>query len=205
MGMHDNFSREKFDREYREWFAGIEASNFGDLEDMRNLFKFARERQMNVGVHHPLLKQGYSGVIGHPFYGSRDEAVRQRAFLALREALAQAAELGAWYVLIHYPKPSLLRPELDWSDWRFPKAGESLQAEDHLLATEREIGLEFFAKLSGLQREFGVPLVVEHDILHPIHYNGLFKELFLENPSLGLCVDTGRFHMLESTDRGLTG
>jgi len=200
MGVYGTFDPAKFDREYRPWFTGIEACNLRTYAEACSLAEYCRNNNIELGIHHPLVAGP-----AHALVTSRSGEVRQDAFRTIERALHEAKELGTAYMLIHYPKPSLLDPSLDWSDWRFPYPGEALAATQELLAQEEELGVEAFVKLQTLSQEVGMALVLEHDILHHIHYSGLLQQLYAAHPSIEICIDTGRLHMLEHTDPRFDG
>ena len=200
MGVYGSFDPGKFDREFRSWFTGVEATNLRSVGEARLLAEYCHDHGIGLGVHYPLVAGP-----AHPFLTSRNKDKRAEAYGLLRASLVEAKALGATYVLAHYPKPALLAPELDWRDWRFPYPGEAVTATEELLLEESEIGHEVFSQLEQLSHECGIQLVLEHDILHSLHYSGLLQSLFAAHSSIGLCVDTGRLHMLEHTDSGFDG
>lgn len=198
-GIYGGFDREKHRREFRPHFAGSEITCLPDQATAQAVAVEHRERGLLFGVHYPLVRASNATTPLHPLITSREQATRADAILAVEQEAERVKTLGAEYLLLHYPKPSLLLLERDWSDWRMPQSGEAIPATAQALADERELAVAAFAELSRISRQSGLKLVIEHDILHPLHYQELLPELFAAHPHLGFCLDTGRIHMLETT------
>ncbi len=203
VGIYGTFRREKLIRELKPGFAGVEVSCLPSLEEAKQVAAFAEDNGLQFGVHFPLVKGRYEGIPLHPYITGRHEE-RLLAFSAIEQDMRDAKELGASYLLLHFPKPALLEPGLDWSDWRFPDQGEAIWASDYNIVDERALAFSAFARLFKLSKEIGLSIVLEHDITHPVHYQQILPELFAAFPGIGFCIDTGRLHMQEHTDPGFS-
>lgn len=140
-GVFGEFERAKVERERRPGFHGLEVSCLRAYDEAENVFRYAKDCRLSVGVHFPLVRGAHPGVSLHARLTSKEAQVR--------------------------------------------RAG--------------------FEKLSWLASGSSVKIVVEHDILHSMHYSplsegGLLVRLFKQNPELGFCADLGRLHLSEYTD-----
>ncbi len=204
-GVYGRLCPQQVLRETRPHFAGLEISCLGSPQEAEAVAAFARERQLALGVHFPLVRPAGSGGAAHPLITSRDEAARNQAFSAVAGGLEAAASIGAEYLVIHFPKPSILSSSLDWSDWRFPQAGESMFEESTSITEQCHLAHSAFSALDRLAERSTVRIVLEHDILHPLFYQSLLPELFAAFPRVGFCLDLGRLHLQQHTDPGFSG
>lgn len=202
IGIFHRLDRDRFQREWRPWFHGVEVSNLVDQTEADQVLAFLREGKLPFGIHFPLL-QPAAGSALHPLVCSLDPEQRAAAVQQVAAAMQSASRQGAEYLLIHFPKPAILDSRLDWSDWRFAQSDEAII--DSLIDREEAAAAAADAcrQLAGLPTALGLPLVLELDILHAWHYRELLVELFQRYPQLGLCLDTGRLHLLRATDREL--
>lgn len=203
-GVYGRFQPELVLKETRPGFAGLEISSLGSLNEVIEVAAFAREHHLVLGAHFPLVRSTHPGCALHPLVTSRDAAMREQAFSALASELQVLERLAVKYLVVHFPKPSLLCSSLDWSDWRFPQEGESLLAEETGTAEQRQLALMAFSELDQLAAQTSVRIVLEHDILHSVFYQSLFGELLAEFPRVGFCLDTGRLHLQQHTDPGFS-
>ncbi len=200
IGIHGQFDQAKFERDWRPWFTGVEVSSLSSWAEVAKTVAFVKERGIEFGIHFPLVKGRYGELDPHPLISSFDLGVRSASLQAVRTALREAKDLGAQYLLIHFPKPAIIQSDLDWSDWRFVQKGEAI-TDEHLVPTEVERAANVsFAQLDKLSQEAGVRLVLEMDILHAWFYQGLIRRLYESHSGLGLCLDTGRLHLQHATD-----
>ncbi|MGE5654115.1 MAG: sugar phosphate isomerase/epimerase family protein [Bacillota bacterium] len=202
VGIYGSFDREKFQREWRPWFTGVEVTNLSSWEEAVEVVKFTRSMGIKFGIHHPLVKGQYEGFDPHLLVNSPDIDVMARSISLVNQALTEARELGAEYLLIHFPKPVILDTSLDWSDWRFVQPGEAIPQGEVDRAKLERISKRAFENLEQFSHEVGVPLILEMDILHAWYYQGMIRELYQAHPGLGLCLDTGRLHLQSATDPG---
>lgn len=200
IGIYGQFDQAKFEREWRPWFTGVEISCLPSWDEAVKTIAFVKEQGLEFGIHFPLVKGRYGEFDPHPLISSFDPGVRSASFQAVRTALQEAKDLGAQYLLIHFPKPAIIQSDLDWSDWRFVQKGEVITEESLTPNKVERIANISFARLQELSQEVGVRLVLEMDILHAWFYQGLIRRLYESCPGLGLCLDTGRLHLQRATD-----
>lgn len=199
-GIYGGFEPKRVERETRPGFWGVEACSLADWGEASRTAEWLRERNLRMGVHFPLVAGAYPEVILHPLLTSADQAEREAGFHALEQDLVRASELGAEYVITHVPKPAVIDPELDWSDWRFVHRGETIPASATTPAEQEDLLDSAFERLVGVSQKSGVKVVLENDTLHSMHYGSLLPRLFAAHPELGFCFDTGRARILERTD-----
>lgn len=208
IGIHGRFDRARFEREFRDGFWGAEISCLASPDEAAATVSYLKERGLHFGIHFPLVQGRPEGIQLHPLVSALDERRREHALAAVADSLREAGELGAEYLLVHFPKPALLDAALDWSDWRFPQAGEALPDDTIDLAACEQVARVAFAELTLLAKAAGVRLVLESDILHPLVYRSLLRDLYAgqgDGAGLGLCLDTGRLHLQEATDPAFSG
>ena len=205
-GIYGAFNRAKTTREMRPGFHGFEVSCLQGTGEAKEVTDYACGNGLAMGVHFPLIRDAYPAVGLHPWLTSRDEHIRRAGFEAINRDLDAANAIGAEYLVVHYPKPAVIDCNLSWIDWRFVQQGEAIDERTTSPAEQEDLSLAAFDRLSQLASQSRVRLAIEHDVLNFMHYgplNGgaaLLPRLFRQHPDLGLCVDTGRLHLLESTD-----
>jgi len=202
-GVYGTFEPERVIRETRAGFWGLELGMLRSLSQAHAAVEFAKAQGLGLGIHAPLYASPKGsqpeGGFPHPFITSPDADIRQHAFAIVDNELRQARDLGASYVIIHYPKPAVLDPIIDWSDWRFVQPDEYVWEGSCPYILDRGSNEAVFSRLVELSAMSGVQLVLEHDIMHPWHWE-LLPELFASHSSLGFCLDTGRLHLQQHAD-----
>lgn len=206
-GIYGAFDPEKVAREWRAGFHGVEISCLRSQKDADLAFSFARDCEMGAGVHFPLVRDSHPAVGLHPPLTSNDARERRAGFDAIARELEMADRYGARYLVVHYPKPAILKAGADWSDWRFVSDREAIDERATSLSQQEDLSYAAFETLTEIARGSGVRVVIEHDILCPLHYGtaggqGLLFRLLKSHPSLGFCVDLGRLHLQEVIDSG---
>lgn len=202
IGIYGSFRPEQVDRETRPGFYGTEVSCLPSLAEARRTAMYLGERHLRLGVHFPLVAGAHPGVVLHPFITSTVQADREAGFHALEQDLRHAAALGAEYLVTHIPKPAVIDPALDWSDWRSAQEDETILMGSTSTAEQEDLLASAFSRLSSLSSDSGTKVVLENDVLHAVHYGSLLPRLFSSHPGLGFCLDTGRARILERTDPG---
>lgn len=158
-----------------------------------------RQRGWSFGVHHPLVQR--HAWDWAPFWLDPDPDGAIAARRTAADAAGEAADLGASYVLFHYPWPSLIDPAIDYprAGWKIPPVAqpESLWPRERL----RDLSMRVFSDLEDAALMAGIRVVVELDgpnahFFPSLAPDDLCKELFLSHPALTLCIDTGRFDLL---------
>lgn len=191
IGMWGSFDDEKWQRDLTSEIHGVELSMIPELELIETL---QRLDGRPFGIHHPLKWQEkrFPEFLIHE---ERDEAVE----CAVR-AIAEAATLGAEYILFHFPRPLFVPENFRLEYWG---GCQENPVVDHDLMDLEEIEDDLWMvadRLDQAVQEHGMRVYLEHELLHPVFYNRLFPELFQRYPSLGLCLDTARLRLQEFCD-----
>lgn len=199
IGMHGGFDKQKYDRDMRDNFYGVEACCFKDSKDVDILLEHLKNDGKRLAIHYPIIKGRYKYV--HPFLLDKEKSEREEAFEAFEREVENAAKLGAFHILTHYPKPALIGRCLDWSSWRTTCDKEFMYSDEYDKVMLEELSHEMFSRLSRMSEDYGMKIVIEHDILDRyIYENKLLERLFEKHNNLKFCVDTGRIHLLSKTD-----
>jgi sugar phosphate isomerase/epimerase len=152
-----------------------------------------------LGVHYPLV-QAHAWDWA-PFWLAPQGPERQAARRAALAAMAQAKELGASYILFHYPWPALVDRAVPYESlgWKIPPTAQ----DERLWPRERLAGVseEIFAELEGASRALRLRVVLELDgpngvWFDPAPRRDLCAALFAAHADLDLCLDTGRLGLL---------
>lgn len=196
-GVYGEFCPQQLEKILRPDFAGLEVSWLSSTEEARAVAAYAAGRGLALGIHFPLVRTTGRR---HPLLASPDPAQRHAALMSVGAALAEAAELSASYLVIHFPKPAFIQSGLDWSDWRFVQDDEAIDAAATCWEAHAGLASQVFRCLERMSTRAGVRAVVEHDILDPEHHCWLLPRVLAACPGVGFCVDTGRLHLLELTD-----
>ncbi|GIP31822.1 sugar phosphate isomerase/epimerase [Paenibacillus sp. J2TS4] len=199
IGQYGSFDYNKYRRDYKDAFFGIEACLFNSEEDTMNLIHESRTRGFNVGIHFP-LRAGRSRLRDALFL-SPDPSERERAFELVQQELDYLVRVKPEYVLFHYPKPVLLDDRVDWSNWRFADSKEFIM-ESHFSADEFfEKSVYLFQWLSAKSEEYDFVPVLEFDALNKYVYEtDRLEQLLLKYSKIKLCLDTGRLYLQERLD-----
>ena len=129
IGQFNRFDYEKFERDFRDEFYGIEACLMQNEKEIENLISESIKNDFNIGVHFPL----HAGIskLRDPQFTSLDENVRLEAFSTIENELKAIQKVKPEYVLFHYPKPVILDSSVDWSNWRFADKSEYIFEEEY--------------------------------------------------------------------------
>lgn len=144
--------------------------------DVALLRKEVHGRSLASSIHAPLVKpEWYPDPPTWSFLCDVDPDSRNRTFRMIEETLAHAKELGAEYVIVHFPTPSTdgdgERPEkLESIAWR---------------------SCERLAEMAGKRK---VPIHIEALVNSPYLTTGFLPEALGQYP-LGYCFDTGHMNL----------
>jgi hypothetical protein len=181
----------------RPYWRGAELGALDTFPDVWGAVGEAEYHDWIIGVHHPLYKKG--GADWCRFF-DQDPVVRARA-LALAHTGAQAAhQIGARYILFHFPWPGFLAPGANYTaaDWHFTDELTSVHdwPEDKVYDVSRRA----FERLAEIQAKESIQIVLEIAGPNPYFFDGdLYSRLFTQFPELSLCQDTGRLGLLAKT------
>lgn len=200
IGMHGKFDDEKFKRDFTEGITGIEFCNFSDKAEIERMLEKAEEHKFKIGIHFPLDKASYR--FRDPLILALNEEERNRAFKALETEMKFAAQIGAEYLLIHFPKPMALDKRWNWEMCYFATQEEMMYDTEYQYDIFEENCREAFKIMSRLSLRTGIPIVLELDFLNSYLYEGrLLKELLQEYPVIKLCIDSARLYIQSVIDK----
>ncbi|MGI8316048.1 TIM barrel protein [Halobacillus mangrovi] len=162
----------QFDKLFKKGLPHIEIGEFPDRDSFFQFYEKAKERKVSFGVHSPLIR-------GNSKYDLIDEVVMSpvEARSNFEREVKELAELGAEYVLIHFPY------------FKSPPVSS--------IESTIEEGFQF---LSDLQNRYGIPIVCEPKLgpersphnIQALHDHGL--DLIVKY-GLYICIDLGDYHM----------
>lgn len=199
IGQFGKFDYDKFNRDYRNGFYGIEACLFETEEDIKYLIKEAENNNFNIGIHFP-LRAGGSKLRDAQFL-SLDEQVKHDAYNLIEEELKFLIKVKPKYVLFHYPKPVILDENVDWTFWRFADKSEYTYESNYSYEKFKENSEKLFEWLSQKSIQYNFTAVLELDALNKyIYKTKLLEELLIKYNNVKLCLDTGRLHLQDKID-----
>lgn len=201
IGQFDSFNIEKFRKDYREGFYGIEACSLKTDEDIQALKTAAGKYNLKLGIHFPLR----SGIFPFrdPLFLSLNKETRAWSFNAIEEELDYIKQIGInpLYILFHYPKPVILPEGFDFSRWWFKDSSEYVFESEYTFDSLIEHSKFLFNWLSEKSCEYGFTPVLELDAVNRYIYNESFlEELLNRHDRIKLCLDIGRLHIQDRID-----
>lgn len=200
IGQYGHFDDNKYYRDYRADFYGIEACLFQSSEDINRLIKESDQAGFRIGVHFP-LRAGISSLRDALFL-AKDNAVRSEAYAIAEQELAYIHSfMQPEYVLFHYPKPVILDNRADWSSWRFDDAVEYGYESEYSFEDFKMNSDALFDWLTRKSEEYGFVPVLEFDALNKYVYEQDYLKEKLETcGSIKLCLDTARLYIQDRID-----
>jgi len=164
---------------------GIEFGFLNDKSELDILKSFITERNMQLGLHHPVIKyksigENSNNISLDKCITSHIDDVRKNALESVHNSLALAAEYNAKYLVIHAPG--------------------KIKGTDKLSLTKEQyvkVVNESLFELDKMSHSFGVPIILESDGPN-IFYNTPedFVNLLKMYPNLKHCLDTLHFAVL---------
>lgn len=199
IGQYGGFDYQRFERDYRASFYGIEACLFESEEDTLNLIQESQKHNFNVGIHFP-LRAGRSHTRDALFL-SKDDRVREDAFEWIKQELDYLTKVKPKYVLFHYPKPVILDDRVDWGKWKFADPSEYVHESSYSYEEFAKRSEELFEWLTVQSETYHFTPVLEFDALNQyIYETNLVEELLDKYNKIKLCLDTGRLYLQEKID-----
>lgn len=199
IGMFKGFDNLKFKRDFREKFYGIEASMFPDKKAVEVLVKKSKEYGFAFGIHYPLIEK--DTVYRDPFIFSPDVEERKQAFKYLEGEAAYGQEIGAEYILTHFPKPILVDKSLDFSFWKVDGEKEWIFSELYSVEKLEENLEDMFRKLEEISIKHQIQVVLEFDAVASVFSDtNILIEKLKKYDKIKVCIDTGMLHLQEITD-----
>lgn len=203
IGQFDRFDTKRQNRDFRNYFFGIEVNQMESLRELQLLKDNIRERNLNIGIHFPLLKNQWRS--RDPQYLSKDNRTYEESIKYMENEFARAQELNPDYILLHYPKPVILDDNVDWTSWRFEDDTEYYYESTISYEYFKEKSEHFFKILSEYGKKYNFTPVLELDGLNKyIYETSLLENLLEEYPDIKLCLDFGRIHLQECIDKNFT-
>lgn len=200
IGQYGKYDFDKFNRDFRKDFFGIEAFMLNTEEDIDYLVAESEKHGFNIGIHFPLRAGLYK--FRDPQFLSRIDDIRKDAFSCIEEELIyiMKKQLKPKHIVFHYPKPIILDGNVDWKNWKL--TGSEYAFESEYSYNELFIRSEYlFEWLSEKSIEFDFIPVLELDaISNYIHKTNLLEELLDRFDRIKLCLDTARLHAQDMTD-----
>ena len=199
IGQFDRFDINRQNRDFRDYFVGIEVNQMESLAELEVLKEYIRHRNLNIGIHFPLLKNQWRA--RDPQYLSKDYRTYKESINYMENEFARAEELNPDYILLHYPKPVILDDNVNWSSWRFSDATEYYYESEVSFEYFEERSRNFFKILSEQGKKYSFTPVLELDGLNKYVYEtNLLEDLLKEYPNIKLCLDFGRIHLQDCMD-----
>lgn len=204
IGQFDKFDINKQNRDFRDYFFGVEVNQMESLSELQILRDNIRDRKYKIGIHFPLLKNQWRA--RDPQYLSKDITTYEESINYMENEFARAQEFNPDYILLHYPKPVILDDNVDWSSWRFYDATEYYYESEISYEFFQEKSKNFFKILSEQGKKYNFTPVLELDGLNRYVYKtNLLEDLLDEYPNIKLCLDFGRIHIQDCIDDNFSG
>lgn len=204
IGQFDRFDIKKQNRDFRDYFFGIEVNQMESIGELKILKDNIIDRNLKVGIHFPLLKNQWR--TRDPQYLSKDNKTYEESISYMENEFARAEEFSPDYILLHYPKPVILDENVDWSSWRFYDVTEYYYESEISYKYFEEKSINFFKILSEQSRKYHFTPVLELDGLNRYVYEtNLLEDLLDEYSNIKLCLDFGRIHIQDCIDDNFIG
>ncbi len=201
IGQYGFFDTDKFDKDYREGFYGIEACLLKSKEDISLLQLEANKKNLHIGIHFPLRAGVFS--FRDPLFLDLNVNTRMQAFEAAEKELSfiKRENINPRYILFHYPKPVIINNEFDLSRWRFYHKSEYVFESEYPIDNFIEYSEVLFEWLNRKSHEYNFIPVLEFDALNKYIIENTFVEaLFDKYNNVKACLDIGRLHVQDRID-----
>lgn len=201
IGQYGKYDFDKFNRDFREDFFGIEACLLNSEVDIEHLIAESEKYSFNIGIHFPLR----AGVHKYrdPQFLSNCEGVRNDAFDSIGEELnyIRQKKINLNHIVFHYPKPVILDKKYNWSGWRFVDNSEYVFDFDYSYVDFTKRSEYLFKWLTEKSMEYDFVPVLELDAITKYIYNSdILEELLERFDKVRLCIDIARLHMQFKTE-----
>ncbi len=165
---------------------GISRGEFYNFvpDDLPVVKQFIREHDIVPSVHCPLRKAPwYPHPVTWSFLTSDvHHAERELSLHLVEQALQDAQDIGATYMVVHYPTPA------------------SDQAGEMPLDQQYAIAWDSARRLAEWSRSFGIPIHIEGFGPSPFLTPDFLREVLTTFPDLRYCFDTGHMHIAAQRD-----
>lgn len=199
IGQYGGFDQQKFQRDFKRGFYGVEACLFQSEQDIAHLLEAAKENEFHIGIHYPFRARNEA--IRDALFMAKDEPLHQKAFDEIQREWEYLAAIKPAYILFHYPKPVILDDRVNWDRWRFTDKSEYTFELEYSYELFAERSLSLFQWLQAKSREYDIVPVLEFDALNRYIYETDFLEKSLDTyDRIKLCLDTARLHLQDTID-----
>lgn len=200
IGQFEKFDIVKQNRDFRDYFFGIEATQMESLDELEKLRNYIMDKNINVGIHFPILNNQWRA--RDPQYLSKDNKTYEESINYMEKEFSRAVEFNPDYILLHFPKPVILDDNVDWSFWRFYDNTEYYYESDISFDFFEARSKNFFRILSEQGKKYNFTPVLELDGLNKYIYGTtLLEDLLAEYTNIKLCLDFGRIHLQACIDK----
>ncbi len=200
IGLHGEFDKRKYEKDFTKHISGIELCNFKSTEEVDEIYALSLSEAFDLGVHFPLYQSSYK--YRDPLVTSHDLGEVEAAFDAIENELVCSKNINARYLLIHFPKPMLIDSRMDWTLVKYQAhdaiASEAYSEKSFVLACKQAL-----IRLNALSLKHEIPIVLELEFMNTWFYSGdWFIEALDQNKALSICLDMARIHLQNHMDPG---
>lgn len=195
LAMVFSYDFDRFEKEYRDDFYGLEACCLSTDEDVINLRDEAIKNNFKYGIHYPLLRS--KAPVRDALFLSLDETLKKNAFKLIEDELNYIKDKGLRpeHILFHYPKPVVLSDNFNLTNWRFEDKSEYVFESEYPKDLFIQNTDELFKWLSHKGREYDFIPVLELDGLNKyITKDNILETLLDKYTDIRLCLDLSRLH-----------
>jgi shikimate kinase len=153
-------------------------------EQLPILRQFIQDRDITPSVHCPLRRAPWYPYPVTWSFLSTDvhHEERELSFKLIKESLRDAVDIGAAYVVVHYPTPA------------------SLQAHEMPFEVQHDIAWNSAHRLQELSVTYGIPIYIEGFGPSPFMDLDFIISVLRAFPSLRYCFDTGHLVLMAQRD-----
>lgn len=200
IGQYGKYDFDKFHRDYRKGFYGIEAFLLNSEQDIEHLVNESQRYGFHIGIHFPLRAGVHK--FRDPQFLSNIDSIREDAFKCIDGELdyIRTKKIKPWHIVFHYPKPVILDENVDWRNWRLEGneyVYESIYSCDELYKRS-EFLFEWLSEKS-MEHDF-IPVLELDAISKYIYKTNLLEDLLDRFERIRLCIDTARLHAQDVTE-----
>lgn len=204
IGQCNKFDLAKQNRDFRNYFWGIEASQMETTSDLQFLKENMKDRNLKIGIHFPLLNNIWRA--RDPQYLSKNMKTYEESIDYMNYEFKIASEFKPEYILLHFPKPVIIDDNFHLSSWRFYDKTEYYYESEISFDYFKEGCEKFFEFFSECGNRYNFIPILELDALNKYVYSTSLLENLLEKYlDVRLCLDFGRIHLQDCIDDNFKG
>jgi len=184
LGFHCENPNQIRDRVVENNLMYVELYNI-DRKDLLEIKKIIVKHNLKVGVHSPLIIPDWYPYIPTASFLLGDAGIELKAqtLRLITQTLQDAEELGAEYIVVHYPKPA---PKMHIKPGWKPRLEDILDSAD---------------QLAKLVRQFNIRIHIEGFGEQPFLSADFLMDVLNTFPELSYCFDVG--HIFLASKRGV--